>query len=62
VPASNQCPKCLGKNAQRSRRRNLIETIISKAGIKPFRCLGCNHRFFAFRLPAFLGAAKSGRF
>ena len=47
--ASSRCPRCRGGDVQRSRRRNLIETIIAKAGLVPFRCLGCNHRFFAFR-------------
>ena len=59
--ASNRCPKCRGGNVQRSRRRGLLETLVFKAGYVPFRCLGCNHRFFSFRSSTTLRAPQSGK-
>lgn len=61
MPASMHCPKCRRGHVHRSRRRNLFETVISAGGIIPFRCLGCDHRFFAFRLAAILRASQFGK-
>ena len=58
---SNRCPRCRGGNVRRSRRRSLIDTLVSKAGFMPFRCLGCNHRFFSFRSSNPLRAPQSGK-
>ena len=48
-------------NVQRSRRRGLLETLVSKAAFMPFRCLGCNYRFFSFRSSTTLRAPQSGK-
>ena len=58
---TSRCPRCLSGNVQRSRRRGLLETLVSKAGFMPFRCLGCDHRFFSFRSSNTLRAPQSGR-
>jgi hypothetical protein len=44
----SQCPRCTNCEITRSRRRNVLETILSWVALRPYRCLACNHRFFSF--------------
>jgi len=40
-----KCPHCGGSNVARSRRKPIERLLL---WIKPYRCSGCNHRFFSF--------------
>jgi hypothetical protein len=42
-----QCPKCGGTNVHRSRRKGFYERVLLRLrGLRPYRCVGCNHRYF----------------
>lgn len=43
------CPECGDPEITRSRRRNVIERLISTVGLYPHRCVACGHRFFTQR-------------
>jgi DNA-directed RNA polymerase subunit RPC12/RpoP len=45
------CPECKSMNCRRSHRRGLREAALSLLGIKPWRCLECDARFWARRMP-----------
>jgi hypothetical protein len=41
------CPKCLSSNIRRSKRRGLLESVVSTVTrVRPYRCLSCDSRFF----------------
>jgi hypothetical protein len=40
------CPNCSSNNCRRSHRRNMCERAFSWVGIRPFRCLECDGRFW----------------
>jgi hypothetical protein len=43
------CPSCKSIEAVRSRHRSAIERYLLRTlGVRPFRCLSCNARFYAF--------------
>jgi hypothetical protein len=43
------CPSCRRIDTSRSRRHGLIERyLLSILGMRPFRCLNCDGRFYAF--------------
>ena len=51
-----RCPHCGSRRVVRSHRSNLLETLLSLLLLlRPFRCLDCNDRHYAFffrqRLP-----------
>ena len=43
------CPHCQGTKVRRSQRRNVFENALSGLGLRPWRCLDCQARFFRFR-------------
>ena len=43
------CPKCSREVVRRSKRIGVVEQIISLAYIYPFRCEGCDRRFWALQ-------------
>ena len=48
MPQIPACPVCRGSRVSRSRRKHLIEKVISAlTGVFPYRCLDCETRFFA---------------
>jgi transposase-like protein len=41
------CPRCHSEHIRRSRRKGIIERrILPMLLVKPFRCEGCDYRFF----------------
>ena len=44
-----QCPRCDAVNFRRSFRRGPVEWLLRAIRVFPWRCLDCNHRFYAFR-------------
>lgn len=40
------CPECGDFEIMRSRRRNVLERLISSVGLYPHRCVACGHRFY----------------
>ena len=56
------CPSCLHGHCHRSRRRSVRDFAASLAGLWPWRCAHCQHRFFAGRVALrFLFSAHCGR-
>jgi hypothetical protein len=46
------CPKCQSKNIRKSKRRGLLESVVSTvAQMRPYRCLSCDSRFFRRPIP-----------
>jgi hypothetical protein len=45
------CPKC-GKNRAHRSHRSLRDWAVTWLSLKPYRCLDCHHRFYAFRAGA----------
>jgi hypothetical protein len=45
------CPSCLSHRCNRSRRRGLKDYTIGLTGLRPWRCMKCEHRFFAAAVP-----------
>jgi predicted RNA-binding Zn-ribbon protein involved in translation (DUF1610 family) len=47
-PASNRsCPHCGSSEVFRSHRRNAVEKYLLRAiGVRPFRCVNCDARFY----------------
>ncbi len=43
------CPKCHSESVRRTGRKGLLERLLSRAYIYPFRCQDCGRRFKAFR-------------
>ncbi len=41
------CPQCRSADCSRSRRSGVLDYLLSVAGIKPWRCLTCERRFYA---------------
>ena len=41
------CPECGEMQVRRSRRRTLADYFLSLAGMRPYRCRECSHRFHA---------------
>lgn len=47
------CPWCQSKHIHRSRRKGIIERrILAMLFVRPFRCEGCDNRFFRWSIPA----------
>lgn len=42
------CPRCKGPQAARSHRRPWEYALVF---FRPYRCVACQHRFYAFHLP-----------
>src|SRR5690348_13199108 len=56
------CPACKSSRCRRSRRRDLLDYLISVAGVVPWRCRACEKRFRARAIPAkFLYYAHCGQ-
>ena len=45
------CPQCQSAESSRSRRRTLLDHVISVAGILPWRCGSCGTRYHARPVP-----------
>jgi C4-type Zn-finger protein len=45
------CPLCHQDSARRSRRHSITDYLLSAAGVYPWRCQGCNARFYARLMP-----------
>ena len=43
-----RCPKCFGRDVRPSRKGGLLDSIMSKLGRSPFRCRGCQSRFYVY--------------
>jgi hypothetical protein len=43
------CPQCNAKHVRRSHRANLLEHVLSRCFVYPFRCEICRHRFLALQ-------------
>jgi transcriptional regulator NrdR family protein len=49
MDATRNCPNCKSPETSRSHRRGAIERYLLKTiGVRPFRCLNCDARFYAF--------------
>ena len=46
------CPQCHERQkCARSRRRTFTDYVLGLSGVRPWRCAGCQTRFFAWRVP-----------
>ena len=45
------CPRCQGESCRRSRRRGFSDIIFTIFGLRPWRCRGCEERFYAWSVP-----------
>jgi hypothetical protein len=43
------CPNCKENKAHRSHRQGIRDWIMAWFAVKPYRCHGCKHRFYAYR-------------
>ena len=43
-----RCPKCFGRDVRPSRKGGLLDSIMRKLGRSPFRCRGCQNRFYIY--------------
>jgi predicted RNA-binding Zn-ribbon protein involved in translation (DUF1610 family) len=54
-PHQRVCPECGEEKVRRSRRRTLLDYLLSLSGLRPYRCRECNQRFYDYsrsrRLP-----------
>jgi uncharacterized protein with PIN domain len=48
------CPQCRSENCFRSHRDGTLDYLLSGAGLRPWRCHSCEHRFQAWRVAAIL--------
>ena len=48
------CPQCRSDNCFRSHRDGTLDFLLSGAGLRPWRCHSCEHRFQAWRVAAIL--------
>jgi hypothetical protein len=48
------CPQCRSDNCFRSHRNGIFDFLLSGAGLRPWRCHSCEHRFHAWRVAAIL--------
>jgi hypothetical protein len=56
------CPQCRSADCFRSRRAGPVDLALSLIGLKPWRCLTCEFRFYASRVAvSFFGYAHCGR-
>ena len=46
------CPQCTSQRIHQSRRRGIMERILSMMFVRPFRCEGCDLRFFRWSFTA----------
>lgn len=46
-PQQRVCPECREPKVRRSHRRTLADYLLSLAGLRPYRCHECGHRFHA---------------
>lgn len=46
------CPKCRVVNSRRSHRRGGKDALYSLVALRPWRCRLCEHRFYAWSVPA----------
>jgi hypothetical protein len=43
------CPKCISVEISRSHRKNPLEKyLLGAIGVRPYRCMNCDARFYAF--------------
>jgi hypothetical protein len=42
-----KCPSCASERCRRSHRRGIIDALATVAQLRPWRCLGCDERFYA---------------
>ena len=56
------CPRCGGSEVFRSHRRGPMERYLLRAvGVRPFRCVNCNARFYRRKIPtARIAGCQSG--
>jgi hypothetical protein len=45
---ARRCPQCRTRHVRRSRHRRVWEKLLGLLTIRPYRCHGCNFRFFAW--------------
>src|SRR4029077_3460377 len=45
------CPVCHSSNSRRSKRRSVLDYLLSFAGVLPWRCESCETRFHARLMP-----------
>ncbi len=48
------CPQCHSLQCRRSRRRGAVDFFLSIFKLRPWRCVACEHRFYAWLVPASL--------
>jgi hypothetical protein len=48
------CPQCRSDSCFRSHRDGILDFLLSGAGLRPWRCHSCEHRFQAWRVAAIL--------
>ena len=41
-----RCPNCGGPDTRHSKRRGILDTLMTTFGKSPFRCRACNRRFY----------------
>lgn len=47
---SLQCPNCFTADELRRSRKRLQDWLLTFVLLEPYRCMGCYHRFYVFRL------------
>ena len=45
---ARRCPQCRGRHVRRSRHRRVWERLLGLLTVRPYRCHGCNFRFYAW--------------
>lgn len=49
MSTKRNCPHCRSMDTSRSHRRGTVERyVLAIIGVRPFRCLNCDARFYAF--------------
>ena len=49
MSTKRNCPQCRSIETSRSHRRGAVERyLLTVIGVRPFRCLNCDARFYAF--------------
>jgi len=49
---SNRCPCCQSNQIYRSRTKGILESVMSRIFVRPYRCVDCDCRFFRWSLRA----------
>jgi len=47
---SIRCPCCQSHQIYRSRTKGILESLMTRVFVRPYRCLDCDYRFFRWSL------------